>query len=688
MAKHQIKQRVPSTVKPAPEKTPVKKKSKLSIPQNSKKANRYFVLFFFVWALILYGNTVLNKWAVDDNYVTHNDLVRKGFKAIPTIFSTHYLSQEGNIGSLSSDYRPIVKLTFAIEYALWGEKAPRSHLINILIYFWLSTVLFFVLKRLLRNFNILFPFLITVLFMAHPLHTEVVASLKNRDEMLAFLCGIGALRLILKYADTRKIIYPVWAMLVFFVGYLSKSSILPFLAVYPLVLYFFTDVEPKKILLIVISIFAVIVVAFFLPRMFLPAPSKAKSFIENPLYFEKNFWIRLGTGMFSLLFYLKMLVWPFPKVFYYGYNMIPMTNLGNFWVILSILIHLGLFVFALKKLKEKHILSFAILYYFITVSMYANIAVPVVGIVGERFIFAASLGFCIAIVWFLFKIFRTNPQNLTIDFNERVKIIILVFLVLTLYVPATVKRNRDWRNIRDLYRADIKDLKNSVKGNIEYGEYLMSTIYEDPNFQNRGWVNEFKQQVIISSFKQALALYPNDYKTLNDIGTVYVNFTQKQDSAEYYLKKAIALNPDLQPAWVNLGLYYRKKQNLDSAKICYEKILQINPKELNAVFKLADIYFDKGNYSKAFQMNEEVMKNYPELDAPYFNIGFYHLALGDTVNCIKNWEEAARRNPSFEVCNDLNILLRAKKEYDKANYYYSLGVEAAEKLQKQRKKEK
>lgn len=669
--------------------SPVQKPAEKPKPWSTKKSNRYFILFFFILSLVFYGNTVRNKFAVDDTYVTNNELVEKGFKAIPEIFSTFYVHQSGNIGTQSSDYRPIVKLTFAIEHGLWGSQKPfRSHLINILLYFWISVLLFFVLRRMLRSYNILFPFLITVLFLAHPVHTEVVASLKSRDELLAFLCGLGGLHYFLKYADTKKIVYPFLALIIIFIGYLSKSSILPFLVIYPLALYFFTDMNPRKFIFIFIACLSVFLLAQYIPRLFLPDPSRVRSYIENPLYFEKDFWIRIGTGFLSLWFYIKILFYPYPLLFYYGYNMIPITGPWNIWVLISIILHLIMFIIALRKFRRKHILSFAFLYYLIMISMYSNVLVPVVGIVGERFVFAASLGFCILIVYLLFRIFRTDPKSLTIEFNERAKIIVVVCLILIPYAALTIQRNRQWRNLFDLYRADIKHLDNSVKANIEYGQYLMSTVYNDPNFQEHGVVNEFKQQVIISHFKRAIELYPEDYKTLNDLATVYLSFTSKPDSALYYLNKAIALRPELQPAWVNLGLMYRKQQSLDSAMYCYEKVLQINPNELNAVFKLADLHFDKHEFDKAFQMNEEVMKSHPDLDIPYANVGFYHIALGDTLSCIKNWEEAVKRKPSYEICMNLSYLLKLKGEMERAKYYYEMGTEVQLQRNKQsRKKE-
>lgn len=668
----QKKKNKPSGIQP--------KKKELVPKTPTKKGNRYFILFFFLFSLALYGNTILNQWAVDDNYVTgpQNQLVKKGFAAIPEIFRTNYINEKGNIGSQVSDYRPIVKMTYAIEYGIWGQKkAGRSHIVNILLYFWLSTVLFFLLKRMLKNYNILFPFLITVLFMAHPIHTEVVASLKNRDEILALICALYTLKFFLNFAETRKVIHFIIALIIFFVGYLCKSSILPFLVIYPLVLYFFTDMKLKNLIYIFLGIFVAGALAYYGPRLFLQHGIRTNSFIENPLYIERSFWTRTGTGMLTLLFYLRLLIFPHPLVYYYGFNMLPITGWGNIWVILSFFIHTGLLIYAIRKFKEKNILSFAILFYFICISMYSNIVAPAVGIVAERFVFPASIGFCIALTYGIFKLFKTDPRSLTIEFNERAKILVIIFLILIPYTAKTISRNRDWRNLFDLYRSDIKHQGNSVKANIEYGEFLIGTIYKDPNFQKYGSVNEFKQQTIITHLKRAINLYPENYQVLNDLGTVYLNFNRKPDSAGFYLRKAIALRPELQPAWVNMGLYYRQKDLPDSAILCYNRIISMNPDELNAIFKMADIYYEKGEFAKAVSMNEDVMKKHPDLDIPYFNIGYYCILQRDTLHAVQYWEEAYKRRQTYEVSLNLANIYKAKGDMDKANFYYSSAMEAS-----------
>ncbi|MFZ4520134.1 MAG: tetratricopeptide repeat protein [Bacteroidales bacterium] len=651
------------------------------VPKVSNKANRYFILSFFLFAILLYGNTIFNKYAVDDNLVTNNQLVRQGFKALPQIFSSRYFSQQGNVGSTSTEYRPVVKATFAVEYQLWGEKPGVSHGLNILLYWALSIILFFILKRLLSNYNILFPFLVTLLFMAHPVHTEVVASLKNRDELLAFICGLGSLWYILEYAQTRRTLYLVPAILIFFFGYLCKSSILPFLALIPLVLYFFTKLPLGRIVPIFFAMLAVILVALFGPRLFLPPMEHINSFIENPLYLDRNIWMRLGTGFVSLLFYLKILVYPYPLLYYYGFNMIPVTNLANIWAILSLFIYSGLFVYALSKFREKHFLSFAILWYLIAIAMYSNIVVPVVGIVGERFVFNASLGFCLAIIYLIFRIFRTDPKSLTIEMDTRLKILAVVILLLIPCAVLSVTRNRDWRTLFGLYRHDIKSLNNSAKANIDYGGFLMGTVYQDQNFLRTGNVNQFKYQVIISHFRRSLALYPDNYLTTNDLGTVYLFMGKNYDSAVYYLKKAIALDSTLQPAWVNLGMAYRGQKQYQQSIACYEHILKVNPNQIKAVFALANVYNDMGDFDRAVKMNEEVMKSYPNLEMPYVNIGNYYMLKKDTATAVNYWEKAAAINPSFELCVQLNTLYLKKGDLEKAEYYYKIGEQIAKQSQ-------
>ncbi|MCK9424374.1 MAG: DUF1736 domain-containing protein [Bacteroidales bacterium] len=471
----------------SPKKKKLPKKGEIA-PPKSGRANHYLGLFFFAFAWLLYGNTIVGH-PVTDNLL------------IPGISGT----------------QPIVNMTFAIEHFLWGEKTIYSHVVNVIIYALLSMLLFFTLKRMLKNYNILFPFLITVVFTAHPVHTEVVANLNYRDEMLAFFCGIGGLWFFLHYAERRKIRFLLYAALIFITGYLCKSSILPFLALYALVLYFFTGIPIRKNLLMILGILLAGLTAHILILVvFHPLPG-FHDFIENPLFIEKNFWIRIGTSWVTLLFYLRILFYPIPLLYYYGYDMIPVTNLANMRVVLSVLLYLILFTVAFWKFRKKSFLSFAILWYILAILFYSNVLFPVAGIVGERFVFNASLGFCMAFIGVVFLIFKTDPKSLTIEIDVRLKILASVILVIIPYATLTLARNNEWRSLNNLYAGDIKFLDRSVKANIDLGNFYLA---------------QTDTTKAIRYLEKAIAIWPDSSRCMQ-LRALYIQKGEEQKAAYF-----------------------------------------------------------------------------------------------------------------------------------------------------------
>jgi tetratricopeptide (TPR) repeat protein len=178
----------------------------------------------------------------------------------------------------------------------------------------------------------------------------------------------------------------------------------------------------------------------------------------------------------------------------------------------------------------------------------------------------------------------------------------------------------------------------------------------------------------VTHFRRAIELYPDNYKTINDLGTVYLFIGKNYDSAVYFLQKAIALDSTKQPAWVNLGMAYKENKEYDKALACYERILKIDPNQVKAVFAMANVYHDMGDFDRAVRMNEEMIRKYPGLEMPYINIGNYHMLRKDTATAVFYWEKAAAIRPSFELCVQLNSMYLIKGDKQKADYYYDLGI--------------
>ena len=171
--------------------------------------NKKIFILFFCLCFLFYGNTLRNKYALDDDYVTvtnfpikgkeyvpNHALVSKGFSGIIKIWKSRYAhDSEG-----SFDYRPFTTTTFAIEYAIFGQNPFVSHLINLLLYFACTWLVFCVFLKLLNphEYGFSVSFLCALIFLIHPIHTELVNNLKCRDELLAFSLSLIAIWFSLK----------------------------------------------------------------------------------------------------------------------------------------------------------------------------------------------------------------------------------------------------------------------------------------------------------------------------------------------------------------------------------------------------------------------------------------------------------------------------------------------------------
>ncbi len=598
-------------------KAQVSKKQKPVDPvANLKNQKVWFIGIIVFYVFVLYGNTISNDYSFDDVYVTNNREVKQGISIIPKLFISLYANMYEDGKPLTFGYRPVVKTTFVLEYAAFGSNPHVSHFINILLYAITCLLLFLTLRKLFKGYHQLFALVVTLLFIAHPSHTEVVSSLKNRDELLSFLGAIATLYLFLIYFQKEKIIYGIAGLAVFLLAYLSKPTVTVFLPIYPVVLYFFTKPKTGQVVFFLLGVFVVIYIANFIPRMYLPRPDRPVQFIENPLYYEESFWIKASTGLSILFFYLKMLIFPHPLRFYYGFNTIPVVDWSNIWVIVSLIIHVGLLALAIWKLKDKHILSFGIIAYLIAIATFSNVFKQAMGIVGDRFMYFPSLGFSVVIAYLVYKIFKQEPSSEFLKPAGINKIIVLVIAILIPYSAKTITRNKDWKDQPTLLKNDIKYLENSAKANFIYagtmkGE-LMKAIRKSGKKDPR-----HKEAVddIIHHLNLAISTYPDYYQAYDMRGSIYITFFNEYDKAVKDFNKSLELKDDYIPAFFGLGYCYQKKREYDKAIYNFEKTIEYDPEHLQAFKALFQIYQELGNIEKANYYNQQGRELRAKLDA-------------------------------------------------------------------------
>jgi len=245
---------------------------------------RIYVLVICIFSLGLYVNTTFNDYNLDDELVTKNhrvtskgwDVLKFNFDAfnsvelrdssfgvklkyfLPVVFRVPYYQDKAGF---KYEYRPLVFASFALEHALFATRDETGqyefrdnplpgHLINIVLYAALCALLFYILCALFKDYNIVFPFIVTLLFASFPMHTEVVASIKNRDEIMALIFGLLSLHYALVYSEKNRPVSLVLILLFFLAGILSKPTTIIFALLIPLCLVFFTNSGYLKLLLI------------------------------------------------------------------------------------------------------------------------------------------------------------------------------------------------------------------------------------------------------------------------------------------------------------------------------------------------------------------------------------------------------------------------------------------------------
>ncbi|PCH87738.1 MAG: hypothetical protein COB88_05010 [Flavobacteriales bacterium] len=517
-----------------------------------EKLYRLQKLLLFSFAFLLYANTIAFEYALDDKIlITENAFTKEGLGGIKDIF-THdvivgFFEKGGKQTELFAGgrYRPFSHLSFALEYEFLGENPHVSHFINALVFALTGILLFVILHQLFppeekKPWYLSLAFIATALYIAHPIHTEVVANIKGRDELFSFLGGLGAIWYVLKYLGDNKRKYLVLTALCFLFGLGSKESVITFVAIVPLTIWFFTDKTLKENIrasapLLIAAVF------YFSLRVAILGVSEgggSSGWMNNP-FVHSTTGERFSSAIYHGLIYLKLLVFPHPLTHDYYPEHLPIVGWTELGTLASLLVHLGLGTYALIKLKSKDFIAYCILFYFITFSLFSNIFF-VIGAMNERFLFIPSLGFCLALAYLLNRLVEKGPKL-------RGVYTVLLAGVLIAYSAKTYSRNKAWESDYTLSTTDVQISYKSAKGNMSAGLSYLDRADEVDD------INEKRKIVIkaIEHLNTALNIHPTYIQAMLLMGNAYYNIEEYENSILYY-EAILKINPNYYFALNNL----------------------------------------------------------------------------------------------------------------------------------------
>lgn len=613
-----------------------------TIPFLSKSpiSARWVYVLIATVCFLAYANTITNEYGLDDFLVTnHHPQIEKGIGSLYEIFTTNYIAE----GDLNLDYRPLVKASYALEYSFFGWNPHVSHLVNILIYA-TGVVLLFQVLLLIFGVEFFTTLLIgTLIYAVHPIHTEVVASLKNRDELLVLLFVLLSARVLLKSQVINAKTIGIGSFF-FLLALMSKISAMPFLASIPMMLYW-KNRNPKPAL-IVFGVLGFVTAVYYTTIInLLPGFARPYDYVETPFPYLNDLSLKLGTAFYTLLLNLKLLVFPFPLRFYYGYGLVELQPLFSLWAMLAVILYVFIAGAALFFFRKKPFISFFLFFYLVQISLYSNLVLPLAGMVAERGLFFASISFAL-VIGFLFSHFfadktTTKQKGLAaVPFNLSGFGLGLLSGLIIIYSMVTFLRNKDWNTTISLMEADSKYVAASSQANYMIAKEIRRLYRLDENLTPELLTTQSDRA--ISFYELALEAYPNYTQAMEELGSVYAIERKDLVKAVPLFEQAYTLDSTLFKSAYNIGYAAIKRQDEPLAKLWFERAVKANPKHDKSLIELAKIYYKNGEKQKALACNDTLAKYYPNFALPYYNYGVFYMLEGDTLSAIRNFEQDIR----------------------------------------------
>jgi len=611
-------------------------KRPIAASSGSNKKKLYASLIF-IFSFFLYSNTITHDYALDDDVVfKENRYVQQGFEGIKDIFSHGFLygfNQRNN-----QSYRPLVSTVFAIEYAFFGANPLAGHLINVFFYALSCMLLFLMLTKMFRGHGLIVPFLIALIYAAHPIHTEVVANIKGRDDMLTLLLMVVTFYFLFDYLVKQKRMYLAFSVIAYFGCLLTKENAVAIIALIPITIFVFSESNIKGAMRSSLPFGMVLILYLLLRDSVLDTVGFGEQLdiINNSLMAAKTKSEMLATNFVILGKYLALLAVPHPLSFDYSFNHFPIVGWSNWQALLSLGIYVALGVYAVKNIMKKDIIAYGILLYLITFSVTSNLFVKIGATLGERFMFIPSLGFAIVFVLIIIRLLdRNKPEGeeaFYLSMNAKSKTLIGIVVVMALtYSVKTYSRNFDWENNQTLFRADINATPNSARTHFSLGSTLNtnSETEQDPNKKA-----EMLQEAITE------------------------------------LRRTVEIHPTFSAAWYNMGVAYFNSKDEANAMIAYQNCLLYNAFDKQALNNLGVIYFNRKEYKEAIEHFNRAIKAFPGFPDPYANMGAAYHNMGDAKNAITYYEQALGFNPNNRMVNgNLAKLYNTLGESAKSEFY-------------------
>jgi tetratricopeptide (TPR) repeat protein len=510
-----------------------------------------------ILAALTFGNGLLNGFVGDDEFLFIKNPFFHSWANAPQLFSSDYITDQDaifndavdKINSGSVAYRPVLSLTFFLDYGLWQQNPFGYHLQNVLLHLINSVLVYWLVFLVVKDPSV--ALVAALIFSVHPLKSEAVCSIGYRADSLAAFWVFLSLWMFLRAKEKGGASF-LLSHLFFFLALFSKESVVFFPAALMAHDMLIGGAKPLEVLKGLGKRYVgfVLVLSFYLHIYFNVFPNSSLSGVRG---LSTDLGVQIVTILRIFSHYLTVFVMPWtvkllPPL--YVPRIEALWGIKTWLAVGVVAAYGGILALAWKKDKRSAFFLLWFLLAFVPVSNIIVIANPM----AYRFMYLPSFGLA------AFAAVQLAYARKYLDrFSAKLYAILVVALVAVCMI-ATVFLNLNWRNNTMMALAMINDFPDYPVGYMHAGmiyfnagmndkakELLIKSVelgLDDPRgLYVLGLATITDLKVSRGYFERCLREYPYFAHAHTGLGRIDL-LEGRYDEALSYLNKSIQLSPN------------------------------------------------------------------------------------------------------------------------------------------------
>lgn len=591
---------------------------------SSVRTGLIVVLLYALVTMLVWARTSHDAFVWDDEYFIVRNASLRQWSSIPAFFTDISTSAGGGREAQFAVFRPLRNLSYLLDFKLAGLNPAWWHVHNVLLHL-ANALLVYGVARILLSSG-LAPLAAGLLFLTHPVQTEVVAWVKCRDDLLAAFWVLATTWFWLR---RRRSPPGPWHTVTLTAGFLLACLSKVQAIALPIALAAIEALCPQggepspralRRLLRPVTLMLATAIAFVVwRRLFIGRTSQTA-----PL--AGSFGATMLTMVRAAAAYLGLLVAPVRQLADYS-GMEPSTHFADarLWICAAIILTCGAAALKFRRRWPVAVLGFAwIVIFLLPVS---NI-VPMMQYMAERFLYLPMAGFALLVGALLARIEHRRP---------RVAVALAVLLIATTGGMAA-RRAAVWQSDQTLFSATVqaapsraeRPRRNLLVALLNAGrweparplaERLWSETADDPETPPRRQAEYARHLGIIdlrtghteaglALMHAAVRIDPSYVEPYLALG-LHAGLSGRHTEALDWFEHAVAADPQNASAHYNRGVALLANEREDDAIAAFHQAIAAGPTSPDAHKALAAVLWRRGQLDPAAALYEEAARLWP-----------------------------------------------------------------------------